>query len=992
MKSIRAGFGLLVVVTIFTIVISMVIPSTTSNVYAQDISTATPTVQVVAETAIAVSESPVPNTPVPVGYGIYDERVSNIVYTGSWVSQKVTGNYLNTEKYSNVVGSTAQFTFTGEILTIIYRGYPNVFGNMEVKIDGIYVGTITQTTSKQKFQKRWTSGNLSVGTHTLTLTHLTGTYVSLDGFIVSKPQTVNPAEASTPVPTDTILLSPTVAPLPLVGYGTYDERTPEIVYNGSWVAQNVTGNYLNTEKYSTVKGSSANFTFTGETINVIYRGYPNVFGNMEVKIDGTYVGTINQTTSQQTLQNRWRSGNLTVGIHTLTLTHLTGTFVSLDGIIVSGQQSTPTASKTISPTYTKTSIPTFIPNPSLGYGTYDERIPDIVYTGSWYEKSVTGNYLNTEKFSYMIGSSAKITFTGENVKIIYRGYPTVFGNMEVKIDGTYVGTINQTTSVQTLQNQWISGSLSTGTHVLILKHLTGKYVSLDGIVVNKSYATPVSTLPLPTNVPTATATPISTNAPVLTSTTNPYSTPALPTSTPTNTSALLTPTRASTPTATSSNVQYVDGRIGVDTNPGTLSQPWKTIQKCLELVQPGGTCEINSGTYYESLVLKHSGTQANPISLLANGLVTVDSGNLRSLVTNGQIGYYRIERFRFISTLIADDTVSFGYNYWGDGHTAERGNDGFSLRNCYVEGGIYFYGSDNLVENCELNGRGLIVNGITERSQPSENNTFRNNSIHDYTRRGGWSLQMTDNTSWESNTFYNIAKTGGGAGIDCDGAGIPVHRCNIKNNLFYNNGATSAIEMENAFDSIVENNTIHDGKTGVHVINYNIENGDGFHSDNNYKGLMTNTIIRNNIIYNMSNDGILCHAVRGNQVLNNTIYNVKATPGYYGAIGMASYTNITCLDWVVKNNLVSQSPKTIALLGNPFVNINNNFYEVFSANIINSGVKSFLQWQALGKDVNSVMGNPLFVNPVLGDFHLQPNSPACTAGENGEYVGAIPCD
>ena len=467
--------------------------------------------------------------------------------------------------------------------------------------------------------------------------------------------------------------------------------------------------------------------------------------------------------------------------------------------------------------------------------------------------------------------------------------------------------------------------------------------------------------------------------------------PTIPTLIP---ESLPTQESTSTPETTPTHIPiiYVDSNLGADTNPGSQSRPWKTIQKCLDQVIPGDTCEINSGIYYESLVLKHSGTQVNPISLLAKGSVTIDSGNLRTLVTNGQIRYYRINGFRFISTLITDDTVSFGYDYWGDGHKTEDGNDGFSLRNCYVEGGIYFYGSDNLVENCELNGKGIIGNGITERSQPSENNTFRNNSIHDYTIRAGWSMQMTDNTSWENNTIYNIAMSGGGAGIDCDGAGIPVHRCNIKNNLFYNIGATSAIEMENAFDSIVENNIIHDGKTGVHVINYNIENGDGFHSDNDYKGLMTNTIIRNNLIYNMSDDGILCHAVRGNQVLNNTIYNVKATPGYYGAVGMASYTNISCLDWVVKNNLVSQSPKTIAVEGNPFVNINNNFYEVFSVTINNSGVKSFLQWQALGKDVNSVMGNPLFVNPVLGDFHLQPNSPACTAGENGEYVGAIPCD
>lgn len=36
--------------------------------------------------------------------------------------------------------------------------------------------------------------------------------------------------------------------------------------------------------------------------------------------------------------------------------------------------------------------------------------------------------------------------------------------------------------------------------------------------------------------------------------------------------------------------------------------------------------------------------------------------------------------------------------------------------------------------------------------------------------------------------------------------------------------------------------------------------------------------------------------------------------------------------------------------------------------------------------------NPMFVNPSAGDYHLASNSPACTGGESGTYVGAYPCD
>ena len=80
---------------------------------------------------------------------------------------------------------------------------------------------------------------------------------------------------------------------------------------------------------------------------VIYRGYPNDFGNMEVRIDGSVVATINQNTSTQQKQLRWNSSTLGSGTHTIILTHLTGTYVSLDGIIVSGQPTaTPTAQST----------------------------------------------------------------------------------------------------------------------------------------------------------------------------------------------------------------------------------------------------------------------------------------------------------------------------------------------------------------------------------------------------------------------------------------------------------------------------------------------------------------------------------------------------------------------------------------------------------------------------------------------------------------------
>ncbi len=261
----------------------------------------------------------------PVGYGTYDERSADVVYTGSWVAQAISGNYLNTEKYSKVVGSTASISFSGEEFSVIYRGYPSAFGTMGVTIDGEDFGTINQNTSTQTLQKQWHSGNLGTGNHNIVLTHLTGTYVSLDGFIVSGPPTATPTVTNTFTPTMTRTPTVTMTPRPPVGYGTYDERQHDVVYTGSWVAQALTGNYLNTEKYSKVIGSTASFTFTGEAVSVIYRGYPSAFGNMGVAIDGESVGTIVQNTSTQKNSFVGTRAVWEPGTHTIVLTHLTGT-------------------------------------------------------------------------------------------------------------------------------------------------------------------------------------------------------------------------------------------------------------------------------------------------------------------------------------------------------------------------------------------------------------------------------------------------------------------------------------------------------------------------------------------------------------------------------------------------------------------------------------------------------------------------------------------
>jgi len=436
---------------------------------------------------------------------------------------------------------------------------------------------------------------------------------------------------------------------------------------------------------------------------------------------------------------------------------------------------------------------------------------------------------------------------------------------------------------------------------------------------------------------------------------------------------------------------YFVSTSGSDAHTGlSEAQAFRNIQTALNTVAAGDAIVVASGTYTEALTIVKTGTSTKPIYIHAstNLGVTVNAGSSKSIRTSGAKSDYVIDGFRFISTSSDGQdtpynaTISLSYNYWGDGDAFEVGNDRFTIRNCYIEGSVYIYGSDCLVENCEFNGTSIQYNAITERSQPSENNIFRNNIIHDYLQRGGWTLSYVHNSLWQGNTLYNIGSSSvGGSGIDCDGAGHANYGCNIINNIFYNIQGECAILMENGFDSTITGNIIHDSTTGIGFINYNIDNGaDPFVSDSDHKNLMTNTIITYNLIYNMSENGINVKAVRGNTFSHNTIYNADVTTGYWGGIGLAAYDYFYCPDWIITNNIVAQTPKTIWYQGSPAETIDYNFYDTFTVSVYGVGDKTFSQWQAMGFDVHGGVSNPLFVNAAGGDFHLQSGSPASGSG------------
>lgn len=54
--------------------------------------------------------------------------------------------------------------------------------------------------------------------------------------------------------------------------------------------------------------------------------------------------------------------------------------------------------------------------------------------------------------------------------------------------------------------------------------------------------------------------------------------------------------------------EYYVSTTGNDENPGTLTSPWRTIQKAVTTVTPGCIVNIMGGTYYEEIKVTVSGT------------------------------------------------------------------------------------------------------------------------------------------------------------------------------------------------------------------------------------------------------------------------------------------------------------------------------------------------------------------------------------------------
>jgi Protein of unknown function (DUF1565) len=487
---------------------------------------------------------------------------------------------------------------------------------------------------------------------------------------------------------------------------------------------------------------------------------------------------------------------------------------------------------------------------------------------------------------------------------------------------------------------------------------------------------------------------------------------------------------------------YYVSTTGSDSNPGTFTGPWLTIQHAADTATPGTTVYVLGGVYNESVKFPNSGTASAPItfasypgqSAIIDGTGLTPSG-IQGLVNITNQNYLIISGFE-IRNYTTDNASVTPSGIWITGYgtgiwilnnrihhittTAEANGNAF---------GISVYGTSKTpITQLVINGNEVydLKTGQSESVNVDGNVTYfriTNNLIHDDDNIGidaigyegvgpvGYDEAMHGEIS--GNTIYNISgirNAGEGDeydadGLYCDGCAYVIFERNVIFQVDYGIETTSENQvcLENGTEWSGGNTGLGNAAQGKHPC---------------YGRYAT---VRNNLFYKANScgnsiGGYAAATKKGGPsngggsslhdvFINNTLYDNGTQPGN-SSEGTPSgefqiqYQVGSAQDDIFENNLLYAGSPNIWINSYaacsssypcPPATLNWNLYYSLAGylegtSILWGGVSSytsFPNWQsASGEDANSLNLDPRFVDvgAIPPNFDLAPSSPAIGAG------------
>jgi hypothetical protein len=267
---------------------------------------------------------------------------------------------------------------------------------------------------------------------------------------------------------------------------------------------------------------------------------------------------------------------------------------------------------------------------------------------------------------------------------------------------------------------------------------------------------------------------------------------------------------------------FVSATSGNDANSGTITAPWKTLQKAFDALLPGQTAYLRAGTYgafCTTSTFSHAGTAAALITVagypyeraLIHGQIRLNGSYFRlaHIVAEGptcgtwgattQQGDNMILMTPGLTHHIEVSSSEVYHDGWHAGVSA--GGDDIWILNNYIHdnGGFNDTSQLNLSHGIYYHdgSRGVIANNILEHNRAkglsarytANHILVINNTVVGNGRSG---LDITDSThDWlfANNVVVNNGNVNGGVGINTSGSIGGLNNIEV-NNMFWNNGTS----------------------------------------------------------------------------------------------------------------------------------------------------------------------------------------------------------
>jgi hypothetical protein len=462
-----------------------------------------------------------------------------------------------------------------------------------------------------------------------------------------------------------------------------------------------------------------------------------------------------------------------------------------------------------------------------------------------------------------------------------------------------------------------------------------------------------------------------------------------------------------------SNSSVYVATTGSDSNPGTQTAPWRTIQHAADTVRAGSTVNVRGGVYEELVSVTSSGNATDGYVTFRSypgETAILDAGHFTpsarsAVVTIQNKSYIRIEGFEIRNYHTSEHRLTpLGISVIGSGSHIEL------LKNNVHHIEQTFPGRDH--PGSGGNGFGIAVYG-TDAKTPISELVIDGNEVHHLKTGSSESLVVNGNVT-NFRITHNVVHDNNNIGIDVIGfertapdpavdqardgvvSGNLVYSITSRGNPAYGNDENSdGIYVDGGTRILIERNVIHDVDFGIELAS-------------EHKDRATSYITaRNNLIYHGHTAGVSIGGYapeRGHTehctVVNNTLYDNDTSATGSGEFQMQwnmadnifanniVYAGSRCLVAVNKSQADKSHPQTV---------VDHNLYYCASASKASTwgassgqvtGFDNYVQ--STGNDRNSRFMDPHFVDAGAHDFHLRSDSPAIAAGTtSGSPVGEL---